>query len=177
MHVSVTSVTAVDMSLLQICQTRMYLYLPAKWPHSHLHSGVITLAHLVNCNFCVERPVAAWNMALRALTAGSRTGRCQAVGSLTFRSLFGVRGFASAEQQVRQVCAAHTGLQVKHKSHMWLVDAGLGGSGRRPGRLCLCDQSSPDGDEGHLYRGSRKARRYLSQHWMHPFKGSRSFKL
>lgn len=77
----------------------MYLYLPAKWPHSHLHSGVITLAHLVNCNFCVERPVAAWNMALRALTAGSRTGRCQAVGSLTFRSLFGVRGFASAEQQ------------------------------------------------------------------------------
>lgn len=61
----------------------------------------------------------------------------------------------------------------RSKSHMSIVNAGPGGTGRRPGRLCLCDQSSPDGDEGHLYRGSRKARRYLSQHWMHPFEGSR----
>ena len=38
-------------------------------------------------------------MALRVLTAGYRAGRTQGAGSLAHKYLFGVRGFASAEQQ------------------------------------------------------------------------------
>lgn len=65
------------------------------------------------CSFCAtlhkqRRLLQCTSMALRALTAGYRTGRSQAISSLTYRSLLGLRGFASAEQQVRQGCATQT---------------------------------------------------------------------
>lgn len=67
----------------------------------------------------------------------------------------------------------HTIAESKTCHHSLPPIAGPGCSGRGPRRLCLCDQGSTNGYEGHLYRGTWKARRYLSQYWMHPFKGSK----
>ena len=112
------------------------------------------------------------SMALRALTAGYRSGRSQAIGSLTRRSLLGVRGFASTEQQVCAVGDEQTMPYVfKVLSIAWSVSAGCRRPRRRPWRIRLCDQSSSDGYEGHLYRRTWQVGWHLSQHRMHSFQG------
>lgn len=71
-----------------------------------------------------------------------------------------------------RVCDAHRYL-VRMCSHSLPFNAGSGRFGRRPRRLCLCDQSSTNGYESHLHRRTRQTRRYLSQHRVHPFEGNR----
>ena len=111
-------------------------------------------------------------MALRALTAGYRTGRSQAVGSLTHRYLLGVRGFASGEQQV---CVASLLSKAtaccRRPSTALLMLAGPSRHRRWTGRVCRSDQGCTDGNESHLHRGPWKVGRDMPQHWLHTFQG------
>lgn len=128
---------------------------------------------LVNCNFCAARLLQCKHGAASFDSRVSNSAlpkRRQPDDSFPVWGprvcISGAAGPASP-CSARGVFASNTCLTY----HVWY--AGPGRSRRRPWRICLCDQSSTDGDEGHLYRGSRKARGYLPQYWMHPFKGSR----
>ncbi len=139
---------------------------------------MIVISRVPNCLVCcnttgdtvgLSRRI---TMALRALTAGCRTGRSQAVGSLTHRYLLGVRGFASGEQQV---CVAsllsNATVPCRRSSTSMLVLAGPSRHRRWTGRVCRSDQGCTDGDESHLHRGPWKVGRNMPQHWVHTFQG------